>query len=80
MKIKATDIVDGPGKYYSDKVPYGYNFADKNDEIIDTTGSEHGMHVAGIVAADATDEDYNNGIPTLFKNFIVCSSIYFSII
>ena len=61
MKIKATDIVDGPGKYYSDKVPYGYNFADKNDEIIDTTGSEHGMHVAGIVAADATDEDYNNG-------------------
>ncbi|MCD3195996.1 S8 family serine peptidase [Clostridium botulinum C] len=46
----------GNGKYYTDKIPYGYNYADKNDNIIDT-GSMHGMHVAGIVAANGkTDE------------------------
>ncbi|WDC84971.1 S8 family serine peptidase [Caloramator sp. mosi_1] len=42
----------GPGKYYTDKVPYGYNFADLNDEVIDRTSSMHGMHVGGIVAAN----------------------------
>ena len=59
-KIKDTDP-EGPGKYYTDKIPYGYNFADGNDQIIDTTSSMHGMHVAGIVAANASDEDLDNG-------------------
>lgn len=59
-KLKDTNP-EGPGKYYSEKVPYGYNFADGNDEVIDTTSSMHGMHVAGIVAANATDEDVSNG-------------------
>jgi lactocepin len=45
----------GKGKYFSDKIPYGYNYADKNDNIIDT-GSMHGMHVAGIVAANGDSE------------------------
>lgn len=59
---KITDTnPEGPGKYYTDKVPYGYNFADGNDEIIDTTSSMHGMHVAGIVGANASDEDYASG-------------------
>lgn len=43
------------GKYYTEKVPYGYNYADKNNEILDTIvggGANHGMHVAGIVAAN----------------------------
>jgi lactocepin len=54
----------GQGKFYTDKVPYGYNFADKNDEVRDTTSSMHGMHVAGIVGANGSDEDIavNNGI------------------
>ena len=59
-KISAGDT-SGPGKYYSDKVPYGYNFADGNDEVIDTTGSMHGMHVAGIVGANAIDDDLVGG-------------------
>ena len=58
-KITDTDV-EGPGRYYTEKVPYGYNFADNNDEIIDTTSSMHGMHVAGIVASNATDEDVAN--------------------
>lgn len=52
-------VSKGPGKYYTDKVPYGYNFADKNDNIIDSnpgTGM-HGMHVSGIVAANGSDSE-----------------------
>ena len=41
------------GKWYSRKVPYGYNYADESDEIRDSgIGGYHGMHVAGIVAAN----------------------------
>ena len=56
-----------PGKYFSPKIPYGYNYADKSQEIVDKhlSGrpedeekvSMHGMHVAGIAAANATDDD-----------------------
>ncbi len=49
-----------PGKFYTDKVPYGYNYADKNDEVLDLgpDASMHGMHVGGTVAANG---DENNG-------------------
>lgn len=40
-----------PEKGFTEKVPYGWNFADQNADVYDT-GSEHGMHVAGIVAAN----------------------------
>lgn len=43
-----------PGKYFSAKVPYGYNYMDNDYEIRDlgAEASMHGMHVAGSVAAD----------------------------
>ncbi|MBU5436971.1 S8 family serine peptidase [Tissierella sp. MSJ-40] len=46
--------LDLKGKYFTDKVPYGYNFYDKNYEIKDLgpEASEHGMHVAGTVGAN----------------------------
>ncbi|KGN02156.1 serine protease [Clostridium novyi A str. 4570] len=47
---------EGKGKYFTDKVPYGYNYADKNQNIIDT-GSMHGMHVSGIVAANGNSDE-----------------------
>lgn len=50
---------DDPGKYYTKKIPYAYNFADKNDDMLDTnplTGM-HGMHVAGIVAANGIESE-----------------------
>ncbi|QIE61786.1 S8 family serine peptidase [Lactobacillus delbrueckii] len=43
----------GHGKYYTEKVPYGYNYADKNDQIVDNgCGEMHGQHVAGIAGAN----------------------------
>ncbi|MEH7118595.1 S8 family serine peptidase, partial [Neobacillus vireti] len=54
------DIVkkDGlKGKFYTDKVPYGYNYFDQNDTIVDKgwDTAMHGMHVAGIVAANGDE-------------------------
>lgn len=55
------ELVDGlvssdglKGKFYTEKVPYGYNYYDQNYEIKDVgpAPSEHGMHVAGTVAAN----------------------------
>lgn len=51
-KLNKESITEGPGKFYTDKVPYGYNYADMNQDVIDKSGSMHGMHVAGIVAAN----------------------------
>ena len=50
------------GKYYTEKVPYGYNYMDKNDTILDlgSGASMHGMHVAGTSAANGNEE--NGGI------------------
>ncbi|MFO7341994.1 MAG: S8 family serine peptidase [Bacillaceae bacterium] len=51
-----------PGKFYTDKVPYGYNYMDQSDEIRDlgSAASMHGMHVAGIVGANG--DEANGGI------------------
>lgn len=43
------------GKYFTDKVPFGYNYADGNDNVIGEV-SQHGMHVAGIVAANGDEK------------------------
>lgn len=53
---------DLPGQFYTDKVPYGYNYMDENHEILDSAAgaSMHGMHVSGTVGANG-DED-NGGI------------------
>lgn len=51
-----------PGYYYTDKVPYGYNYMDQNHEYTDNFpgASNHGMHVSGTVAANGDEE--NGGI------------------
>lgn len=42
------------GKYFNAKVPFGYNYFDLNNEILDLGphASHHGMHVAGTVVAN----------------------------
>lgn len=49
-----------PGKYYSDKVVYAYNYYDLNDNVKDIGGSQHGQHVAGTMAANGDEK--NGGI------------------
>ncbi|WP_088013154.1 S8 family serine peptidase [Gottfriedia acidiceleris] len=51
-----------PGKFYTDKVPYGYNYYDQNSIVTDLGpgASMHGMHVAGITAANG--DEANGGI------------------
>jgi lactocepin len=51
----------GKGTYLSEKVPFGYNYADKNNTAKDSTDSMHGMHVAGIAAANGSDEEIKAG-------------------
>lgn len=50
------------GQYYTEKVPFGYNYMDGNNIILDLgpDASMHGMHVGGTVAANGNEE--NNGI------------------
>jgi lactocepin len=52
-EVESDESKLGHGKYYTEKVPYGYNYADKNDQIVDNgSGEMHGQHVAGIAGAN----------------------------
>ncbi|UEB34121.1 cell wall-binding repeat-containing protein [Finegoldia magna] len=74
------------GKWYNNKVPYGYNYADESQEIRDSgIGGYHGMHVAGIVAAngDAENEGVKGVAPNaqllamkVFSNDALVSTVY----
>lgn len=55
-KAKIT-TVDTAHPGFTCKVPRGYNYADENYTIKDLTASQHGMHVAGIVAANGSESD-----------------------
>ena len=50
----------GRGKYFTEKVPFGYDYATGVDECLNTR-SFHGYHVAGIVGA-------NGGVTGVAKN------------
>lgn len=73
---EAIDRYNLPGKYYTAKVAYAYNYYDLNDIIKDTSSSQHGMHVAGTVAANG-DID-NNGIKGIAKDAQLLSMKVFS--
>lgn len=63
VKLTAKDIDgftenSGYGRYFTSKVPFGHNYSDNNDIITDDDPKEqHGMHVAGIVAANGTGKN-----------------------
>ncbi|WP_240035386.1 S8 family serine peptidase [Neobacillus notoginsengisoli] len=62
-KVDASVAANGlRGKFYTDKVPYGYNYYDENSEILDLGpgASMHGMHVSGTVGANGDEK--NGGI------------------
>ncbi len=72
------------GKWFSQKVPYGYNYADESLEIRDSgIGGMHGMHVAGIVAANGDEEGVRGVAPNaqllamkVFSNDALYSTVY----
>jgi lactocepin len=62
-KVESTKETKGlKGKYFTEKVPYGYNYADHDSEIrhLGAGASMHGMHVAGTVGANG--DEANGGI------------------
>lgn len=63
--VKIKEIKQSDETNFSLKVPYGYNYADGNDIVKDSdlnSKSMHGMHVAGIVGANATDEEVDKNL------------------
>ncbi|WP_010299061.1 S8 family serine peptidase, partial [Clostridium senegalense] len=57
-KVKASGILKADKNattYFTEKIPFGYNYADRNEEIVDPK-FPHGAHVAGIVGADGDDK------------------------
>ncbi|CAM4118241.1 S8 family serine peptidase [Mesobacillus thioparans] len=60
VKVEAAAKDQGlPGNYYTAKVPYGYNYYDENNQILDLgpDASMHGMHVSGTVGANGNEEE-----------------------
>ncbi|SNU01998.1 lactocepin [Ruaniaceae bacterium KH17] len=51
------DVKLQPKPGFTCKVPNGYNYIDENSVVKDTTSSQHGMHVAGIVGANGSVGD-----------------------
>jgi len=53
------------GQWRTEKVPYGYNYMDKNQEIRDIApgASMHGMHVAGTVGANGNADGIKGVAP-----------------
>ncbi len=51
-------LIDDPannlsnGKWFNDKIPFGYNYASRNANIKEDKEVSHGMHVAGIIAGN----------------------------
>ena len=60
-KVAAFTKEAGYGRYFTEKVPYGHNYSDNNDNITDNGSStQHGMHVSGIVGANGTSDSVNS--------------------
>ncbi len=49
------DLAVAHGKYISEKIPFAYDYADRDDDPSDTQG--HGTHCAGIAVGYAEDSD-----------------------
>jgi subtilisin family serine protease len=64
----------GNGKGYSPRVIGGYNWADGNNDIVDRTTSQHGVHVAGTVAGNDANAQIN-GKTLPFKGIAYDASI-----
>ena len=50
--------LEGRGKYFSEKFPYGYNYVDYSTNL--KSSETHGQHVTGIIGANGKEEECNS--------------------
>ncbi|MDO4720438.1 MAG: S8 family serine peptidase [Peptostreptococcaceae bacterium] len=57
VKLRPADVsaLGLPGEYKSEKIPYGYDYADEDRDTVEKGFGSHGMHVAGTISANGTD-------------------------
>ena len=53
VKKMIDDLDIARGEYFSSKIPFGYNYANKSTSIKEFDPMSHGMHVSGIVAGNS---------------------------
>ena len=60
-KDLATGFIAGSkkGAYISEKIPFVYDYADKDDNVYEPVKDSHGMHVAGITGANPENPEAN---------------------
>lgn len=59
-ETEVNEIIDKynlSGVYVSDKVPYAYDYHDNDSDTLENKDSQHGMHVAGTVAANGNTSE-----------------------
>ncbi|WP_137646050.1 S8 family serine peptidase, partial [Lactiplantibacillus plajomi] len=69
----------GYGTYVNSKIPFAYDYVnnDSTNTGITASGSTHGEHVAGIIAANGTTEDGNTDYPIDYNDDgVTDSSMY----
>ncbi|MDO4665026.1 MAG: S8 family serine peptidase [Actinomycetaceae bacterium] len=60
-KIKTVTPTPVGDTKFTQKIPHGYNFVAHNHNLLEEYERPHGMHIAGILAGNATDEDVAAG-------------------
>ncbi|KON88900.1 hypothetical protein AF332_20255 [Sporosarcina globispora] len=71
-KLDETAVND---RWYTDKVPAGYDWADRDQDVLPYATS-HGMHVAGTIGANGTDEV--DGVKGIAPNVQILAEKVFS--
>ena len=66
LKLDKQEVEDfiketGRGAYFSDKIPFGYNYVEENNDV-KNADQDHGMHVAGIATANGSDTSSIKGV------------------
>lgn len=51
------------GQWFSEKIPFGFNYVDNTSFIKESVDNSHGMHVAGIIAADSKNGNMRGVAP-----------------
>lgn len=71
-KLDETEVND---RWYTDKVPTGYDWADKDDDVLPYESS-HGMHVSGTIGANGDEE--NDGVKGIAPDVQILAEKVFS--